>query len=167
MQLSDLITKSAIIKNIEAQEKTAVLEELVGTAKKAYRLTNFKVTEAVEALLKREKIGSTGIGNGIAVPHAKVNGLSNVLGVFGRSAAGIDFNSLDGAPAHLLFLVLAPPDRPEANLKALQRIAQAIKQPNFCKFLREAKETKGIMELFREVDAELDKNYAPRAQHQD
>lgn len=160
MKLTDFIIKSAIIKNLKAKSKKGALEELAETTKKVYRLTNFKINEIVDLLLKREKIGSTGIGNGIAVPHAKANGLSSIIGTFGRCETGIDFNALDGAPVHLIFLILAPPDQPEANLQALQRVSQAIKQSNFCKFLKDASEVKDIMELFREVDAALDKNYA-------
>lgn len=160
MKLSDFIIKSAIIKNLKARNKKGVLEELVETVKKVYRPRNFKVGETVDSLLKREKIGSTGIGNGIAVPHTKVNSFSAVVGAFGKSDVGLDFNALDGAPVHLIFLILAPPDQPEVNLQVLQRVSQAIKQPNFCKFLRRASETKDIMELFREVDVALDRNHA-------
>jgi len=159
MKLSDFIIKTAIVKNLKAVNKTNVLEELVSTVKKAYRL-DFKPGEAVDGLLKREKIGSTGIGHGIAIPHAKVKGVTSVVGAFGRSETGIDFNALDGAPVNLIFLILAPLNGPEEYLQSLQRVSQAIKQPNFCKFLRTTHEIKGLFELFQEVDADLDKNHA-------
>jgi nitrogen PTS system EIIA component len=159
MKLSGFIIKTTIIKNLKATDKKGALEELVNAIKKAYRLPTLKTNATMDELLKREKIGSTGIGNGIGVPHAKIKNLTNVLGAFGRSDTGIDFDALDGEPVHLIFLILAPTDQPESNLQALQRVSQAIKQPNFCRFLKEAREEKSIIELFREVDTVLDKDH--------
>lgn len=155
MKFSDFLTRSAIIKEIGSTDKKSTIKELVEIIKSAYSLRGFKTDNIVDALMKREKLGSTGIGNGVAVPHAKLEGLKNVVASFGRSQAGIDFNAVDGSPVHLIFLILAPADKPEANLQALQRVSQAIKQTNFCKFLKEAKDTKDILDLFKEADEAL------------
>ena len=155
MKFSDFIIKSAVIKELKAGDKKGVVKELVETIKSAYNPEGFKINEVVDLLMRREKIGSTGIGNGVAVPHAKMDGLKSVLGALGRSSRGIDFNAIDGETVHLIFLILAPSNNAEANLQALQRVSQAIKRANFCKFLKEAKDTKEIMELFTEIDEAL------------
>lgn len=156
MKFSDFLPKAAIIKDLKSLTKEDAIEELSEALRRAHNLKGIKVSVMVDVLLKREKIGSTGIGNGVAVPHAKMEGLKNVVGAFGRSSAGIDFDAIDGEPVHLIFLIMAPADRPEANLQALQRVSQAIRQANFCRFLKEAKEVKDIIDLFNEVDELLD-----------
>ncbi|MCK4909767.1 MAG: PTS sugar transporter subunit IIA [Planctomycetes bacterium] len=155
MKFSDFIIRGTVIKELKNNDKKDVIQEMVETIKSVYKLTTPKTAEIVEALMKREKIGSTGIGHGVAVPHAKIPGLKTVLGAFGRSRDGIDFNAIDGAPVNLVFTILAPPDRAEANLQALQRVSQSIRQANFCKFLKEAKDIKEIVEIFKESDENI------------
>lgn len=155
MKLCDFIVKTSIVKELKGDDKKSVIVELVESLKKANKSEKIKVAEVVDLLMKREKIGSTGIGNGIAVPHVKVEGVKSVIGAFGRSLAGIDFDAVDGEPVRLIFIVLSPADDPESHLQALRRIAQATKQPNFCKFLREAKDVAEMHGLFKEFDEVL------------
>jgi len=155
MKLTDFISKSAIIKELKSKDKKGAMSEIIETMKGAYKVEKLKTSEILDSLIKREKIGSTGIGNSISVPHVKIDGIKTVVGAFGRSATGIDFNAIDGEPVHLIFLILASTDDPDSNLQALRRIAQVAKQPNFCKFLREAKDASEIMGLFRELDEVL------------
>ncbi|MDI6732590.1 MAG: PTS sugar transporter subunit IIA [Planctomycetota bacterium] len=155
MKITDFIPKSSIIKKLNGTDKKAVIIELVETLKTTYKSEKIKVDEVVDMLMKREKIGSTGIGNSIAVPHAKIEGIKSVMGAFGRSPEGIDFNAIDGGLVHLVFLILAPVDDPESNLQALKRIARATQQQNFCNFLKEAKDSSEIFSLFREFDEVL------------
>ncbi|MBI5445185.1 MAG: PTS sugar transporter subunit IIA, partial [Deltaproteobacteria bacterium] len=89
------------------------------------------VRSAVGVLLDREKLGSTGIGEGIAIPHGKLRELDRVVGVFGRSRPGVDFDSMDGAPVHLLFLLLAPEASASSHLKALARISRLLRDRSF------------------------------------
>src|SRR6185369_2135782 len=96
--------------------------------------------------------GSTGIGGGVGVPHAKLEGVKNVIGAFGRASSPFDFNAVDGQPVNLIFLIIAPPSKNEAYLKALQKVMSALKKPNFVKFLRGAKTVRDIEEIFREVE---------------
>lgn len=152
MKLGELIAKNAIVSDLSAVDRKGALKELVTKLKEAYGADAVKVNDVVEAVLKREKIGSTGMGNGVAVPHAKLEGLKGIVGVFGRSAKGIDFNAVDGEPVRLMFLILSPNDQPDRHIAALQRISQAVRQQNFCKFLIAAKGVKEIVELFNEVD---------------
>lgn len=153
MKFSDFIPTSAIIMDLKATEKKETIKEMVEKVKDVFNINEISTTEIIDALMKREKIGSTGIGSGIAVPHAKLDGLKGVVGVFGRSTHGVEFDAVDGAPVHLIFLELAPTDQPEQHLQALQHISRAIKRPNFAKFLRNAKDLKTIVETFKEVDA--------------
>ncbi|MBI3099306.1 MAG: PTS sugar transporter subunit IIA [Planctomycetes bacterium] len=152
MKLGELIAKNAIVADLSAIDRKAALKELVTRLREAYGADTVKVNEVVEALLKREKLGSTGMGNGVAVPHAKLEGLKGIVGVFGRSAKGIDFNAVDGEAVHLMFLILSPFEQADLHIQALQRISQAVRQQNFCKFLLAAKGVKEIVELFNEVD---------------
>lgn len=155
MKLCDFISKSSMVKDLKSTDKKSAIIELVETAKNAHKSEKIKAAEVIDQLIKREKIGSTGIGNMIAVPHVKIEGIKSVIGAFGRSVKGIDFNSIDGEPVHIIFLILAPMDDPESNLQALRRISQATRQPNFCKFLMEAKDAGEIYSLFKEFDEVL------------
>jgi len=155
MKLCNFIIKSSIIKNLKSTDKKGAIVELVEATKNAHKSEKIKSAEVVDLLMKREKIGSTGIGNMIAVPHVKIEGIKSVIGAFGRSINGIDFNSIDGELVHVIFLILAPVDAPESNLQALRRISQATRQPNFCKFLIEAKDVGEIYSLFKEFDEVL------------
>lgn len=155
MKFADFIPNTAVILDLKGTEKKEVIKEIVEKIKDVFNLGTVKVNDMVEILMKREKIGSTGIGNGIAVPHAKLDDIKKVVGAFARSSRGVDFNAVDGASVNLIFLILAPSDNPEANLQTLQHISRTIKQPNFCKFLRNAKDVKAIIEIFKDADEQL------------
>ncbi len=152
MKLNEFISKKAIVTNLKAKEKKGALAELVQAMRKAYEGEKFVVADIVEGVLQREKLGSTGLGGGVAVPHAKLEGIRGVIGAFGRSASGLDFNAVDGESVHLVFLILAPPARNDAYLQSLQKVMLAIKRPNVIRFLRGAKTARDIEEIFREVE---------------
>lgn len=152
MKLTDIISKKAIIPVLKAIDKKGAIQELVQAARKAYEGEKFVVQTIVDAIVQREKIGSTGIGGGVGVPHAKLDGIKNVIGAFGRSATPLDFNAVDGQPVTLIFLIIAPPSKNEIYLKALQKVMSAIKKPNVVKFLKCAKTGRDIEEIFREVE---------------
>jgi nitrogen PTS system EIIA component len=152
VKLTDVISRKSIVLNLKATTKKAAITEMVTALKKACDGERFTVAEVVDAVLEREKVGSTGLGGGVAVPHAKMPVLRSVVGAFGRVTKGIDFNSVDGEPVTLVFLILAPPDKNEEYLETLQKTMRAIKQPNVCKFLRAAKAVKDVEEVFREIE---------------
>ena len=152
MKLTEFISKKAILPTLKATDKKGVIQELVQAARKAYDNERFVVADVVDVVVQREKVGSTGIGGGVGVPHAKVDGVKNVIGAFGRCTPAIDFNAVDGGQVDLVFLILSPPSKSEAYLKALQKIMTALKRPNFVKFLRNAKTARDIEEIFREVE---------------
>jgi mannitol/fructose-specific phosphotransferase system IIA component (Ntr-type) len=156
MKITNFITKDTIVYELSSKEKKDVIKELIQVIKYAHRAERFSVGEAMEVIMQREKLGSTGLGGGVAVPHAKLERISQVLGAFGRSSRGIEFDALDGEPVYLVFLILTPAKSSGSYLWALQKIMQAIKQPNFCKFLRNAKNVKEIFEIFKETEDILD-----------
>jgi len=152
VKLTEFIPKKAILPVLKAKDKKGAIQELVQAARKAFDNERFVVADVVDAIVQREKVGSTGIGGGVGVPHAKLEGIKNVVGAFGRCSPAIDFNAVDGGQVDLVFLILAPPSKNEAYLKALQKVMTALKRPNFVKFLKSAKTNGDIVEIFREVE---------------
>ena len=106
----------------------------------------------VKAILKREELGSTGIGRGVAVPHTKHPSVDRLVGTVAVSSAGVDFTSLDGETVHLFFLLISPPDRPGDHLRALENISRQLRDDTFCRFLKQAKTTEEIQQLLDEAD---------------
>jgi PTS system nitrogen regulatory IIA component len=141
-----------VAKELKGTDKKGIIKEMAELMKSAYKSEGLKVNDVIDKISKREKVGSTGIGGGIAVPHAKIDGLQTVLCGFGRVTAGIDFDAVDGAPVNIVFMLLTPKNNADLNLQALQLVAQITKQPNFCKFLKEAKDAKEIMDILLEFD---------------
>lgn len=127
MKIVDLLNPAAIVANLEAVEKDAVLEELAGAAIKVGK--ELDRAEVVRVLQERERLGSTGIGEGVAIPHGKLRTIDQLLLSFGRSSKGVDFDSLDGKPAQLFFLLLAPEESVGIHLKTLARISKLLKSP--------------------------------------
>ena len=152
MKLSQIISRKAILPNIKASNKKGVVQELVTALKKSATGEDFSETEIVNAIMAREKVGSTGVGGGVAIPHAKHDSIKGIVGAFGRVEGGLDFDSVDGAPVELVFLMLASPDKNEDYLKVLRGTMGAIKQPHFCNFLRKAKTAKDIEEIFKDTE---------------
>jgi PTS system fructose-specific IIA component/PTS system nitrogen regulatory IIA component len=106
--------------------------------------------------MSREELGSTGIGKGVAVPHAKHECVQGLVVAFGRSQKGIEFSALDGQPVHLVFLLLSSKDVSGQHLEALARVARLVRDDRFCRFLREAKSRKELADILLEADAHLD-----------
>ena len=151
MKLTDFIARKAIVTSLKSKDKKGVIHELVSVMKKAYSQEKFNISDIVSTIMEREKLGSTGLGGGVSVPHAKLKSLKAVKGAFGRCPRGVDFNAVDGEPVTLVFLILSPSSKPDSYLQALQMTMHAIKQATFCKFLRGAKTVKDIEEIFKEA----------------
>jgi mannitol/fructose-specific phosphotransferase system IIA component (Ntr-type) len=151
MKLTDFIPKKAIVLGMKAKDKRAAIEELVQAAKKGSG-ERFSVAAIVDAIVKRERMGSTGIGGGVGIPHAKLEGIKRLIGAFGVAQEPLDFAALDGEPVQVLFLILAPPSESEGYLQALKHIMAAIKRPNIVRFLKTAKSVKEVEGIFREVE---------------
>ncbi len=151
MKILDILDKEAIIAGLKAQSKKEVLEELADLS--GMNNDKIDVTELVGVLLDREKLGSTGIGDGVAIPHGRLDNIEKVVAVFGKSVEGIDFDSMDGKKTHLFFLLIAPDNSNGVHLKALARISRLMKNPGFRMDLMEAKSKEEIYKVFSDEDA--------------
>lgn len=152
MKISEILNKDLLIPNLRAKNKKGVLEELASVLVDQGKLRD--LDRVVEVLLEREKLGSTGIGDGIAIPHGKIKDLEGVVASFGRSLEGVDFESIDQKPAHLFFLLMAPENSAGMHLKALARISRLLKDPNFRKRLMEAKDREELFQIISDEDAQ-------------
>lgn len=150
MNITDLLKKEFIIEELKSKTKKEALLELSEVFLRGDVTVDSDAM--VEVLLDREKLGSTGIGDGIAIPHGKLPGLENLVVSFGRTIEGIDFDSLDGKPVHIFFLLMAPENSAGQHLKALAKISRMLKEDVFRKELMEAKTSDEIYSLIDKKD---------------
>lgn len=150
MKITDILDKDSIIEKLTSRDKKGVLEELVSVLVEHGKLADKEKT--VQVLLERERLGSTGIGDGIAIPHGKLKEIHDIMCSFGRKKEGIDFQSLDEKPSHLFFLLLAPEDSAGEHLQALARLSRILKEAPFRKRLLEASSREEIYRLIAEED---------------
>lgn len=132
MKIMDFLDQDSVIVDLKASDKKLAIVELVEVLKNKKKVK--KTDEVIDVVLEREKLGSTGIGQGVAIPHGKTDALKEQIGVLGISQKGIEFNSLDGEPVHIIFLLVGPVEVMGQHLKALSRISRLFKD----KFLRQA-----------------------------
>ncbi len=150
MKLTQMLSVKDIHPNLAATDKLGVLKELVDLLAKNNKGVN--PDTVLRVLLDREKLGSTGMENGVAIPHGKVDSISELLVCFGRSEAGIPFDSLDGKPAHLFFLLVAPTDSIGTHLSALARISNLLNDEAARKQLVAATEAKSLYTIIETFD---------------
>ncbi len=143
-----------ILLGLESQEMEEALKEMIGFLKKRNRITKEK--ELYEKLIDREKLGSTAIGEGVAIPHCKIKGLKEPIVMLSVSDRGVDFHALDGKPSHLFFLVVSSPDNPSLNLQILAAIAHLVrKADSLLKKVLAAKNVPDIMTIIREEEEKI------------
>ncbi|MFK7737030.1 MAG: PTS sugar transporter subunit IIA [Pirellulaceae bacterium] len=152
MKFSDFVSGKSIISSLESTDKESVVTEIVDSLSKAGDIKDADREDIIKAILKREELGSTGIGRGIAVPHTKHPSVDKLVGTVGVSIDGVDFDSLDGEKVQLFFLLVSPPDRPGDHLRALENISRQLRDETFCRFLKQSKNTEDIMQLLEEAD---------------
>jgi PTS system nitrogen regulatory IIA component len=148
MQITDIFRKEFIIEELKSKNKRDILGELSRIFLKVNE--RFNAETMVNVLLEREKLGSTGIGDGIAIPHGKMSGLNDLIISFGRSKDGIDFNAMDGKPVHLFFLLMAPENSAGQHLKILAKLSRMLKDTNFRKKLMSAKSKDELYKIIEE-----------------
>ena len=129
MRLRDILEKPCIIPALRATSKQDVIQELAQTITKSH--ASLQTEDLVAVLIERENLGSTGIGNGVAIPHAKMKGVSRIIAAFGKSDQGVEFGSQDDQPAFLFFVLVAPENAAGQHLKALAKLSRILKNPEF------------------------------------
>ena len=152
MRFADFICRDAILAQLNAIDKEGAIREMVQSLCKAGKDEKEEYESIVKAILKREELGSTGIGRGVAVPHTKHPSVDRLVGSVAVSPQGVDFASLDGEVVHLFFLLISPPDRPGDHLRALENISRQLRDDTFSKFLKQAKSVEDIQTLLNEAD---------------
>ena len=152
MTFADFIRLQAIKANLVAEDKDSAIRELVAGLVESRDVAEGEQEGIIKAIMKREELGSTGIGRGVAVPHTKHPSVSQLIGTVGVSVEGVDFNSLDGEKVQLFFLLVSPPDRPGDHLRALENISRQLRDDTFCRFLKQAKTAEDVRQLLEEAD---------------
>jgi nitrogen PTS system EIIA component len=150
MKITEILTPGTVIAQLRGSGKAEVLTELAQSLCKEQREVSFD--RLLGVLNERERLGSTAIGDGIAIPHGKLRGINKIIGVFGRSPGGVDFDSLDGNPTHLFFLLVAPEDSASLHLKALARVSRLFKDGGFRQRLLDAPDAAELYRLLVEED---------------
>lgn len=153
MKIIDLLAPKRILPNLQAVNKRGVLEEMAAVLVSGH--DEITVANVLEVLLERERLGSTGIGDNIAIPHGKVPQLPRMLLAFGRSLKGVDFDSMDGKPSHIFFVLLAPVNSTGLHLKALAKISRMLMSQVFRDSLMGSGGAEDILRLISEKDAEF------------
>jgi nitrogen PTS system EIIA component len=153
MKLSDFVVREAILTDLKATTKEAAIRSMVESLSASGNIKGADQEGIIAAILKREELGSTGIGKGVAVPHTKHLSVNKLVATIALSKQGVEFASLDGEDVHILFLLVSPPDRPGDHLRALENISRHLRNDNFCNFLRQAQSPQAVIELLEEADS--------------
>ena len=152
MKFADFINTKAIRADLQSETKNDVIAELVQSLLESGQIDADQRDDIVAAIMKREELGSTGIGRGVAVPHTKHPSVQKLVGTVGVSDGGVDFDSLDGERVQLFFLLISPPERPGDHLRALENISRQLRDETFCRFLKQSKTADDINQLLQEAD---------------
>ncbi len=136
MRMSHFVVKEAIQPALTETTRDGVIRELVASLEAAGRVLKSDLVDVVEAVLRRERLGTTGIGRGIAIPHSRHAAVGQLVATVGLSAAGVPFESLDGEPVHVFFLLISPQDQPANHLRALEHVVSALRDDAFIQKLR-------------------------------
>ena len=150
MKIADLLDIKAISSELTSSNKIEVLAEMVDLLRRVQ--PDLDATELLAVLIDREELGSTGIGDGVAIPHGKLKGLDRLLMAFGRKQDGVDFDSMDNRPAHLFFLLLAPESEATLHLKALARISKLLRKEDIRRQLLDAPDPATLLSILSQED---------------
>ncbi len=153
MKLSDFVVSEAIQTDLKVASKEAAIRAMVESLSASGHIKAADQDGIIAAILKREELGSTGIGKGVAVPHTKHPSVDKLVATIALSKDGVEFSSLDGESVHILFLLVSPPDRPGDHLRALENISRHLRNDNFCNFLRQAADAQAVIDLLEEADS--------------
>ncbi|GIW79603.1 MAG: PTS fructose transporter subunit IIA [Gemmatales bacterium] len=152
MRMSDFVVREAIIPELAATSKEGVIRELIESLHKAGYFKGGDLEDLVKAVMKREMLGSTGIGHGVAIPHTKHSFADRLIGTVGISRTGVAFDSLDGEPVYVFVLLISPQDRPGDHLRALENVSRSLRDDNFVRSLRKATTREAIWNLLEDLN---------------
>ena len=152
MHMRDFVVREAIIPELTATTKEGVIREMVTSLGTAGYFKGGETEDIVKAVLKRELLGSTGIGRGVAIPHTKHNSAERLIGTVALSRPGVSFDSLDGEPVHVFVLLISPQDRPGDHLRALENVSRSLRDDGFVRSLRQATSREVIWDLLGELE---------------
>jgi len=154
MRMSDFVVRDAIVPALSAITKEGVIREMVESLRAAGQFRGADIEDIIRAILKRELLGSTGIGRGVAIPHTKHTSVEKLIGTVALSPPGISFESLDGEPVHVFVLLISPQDRPGDHLRALENVSRRLRDDGFIRSLREAKTREEVWALLERADSQ-------------
>jgi PTS system fructose-specific IIA component/PTS system nitrogen regulatory IIA component len=152
MNLTDFVVTEAIVHDLKVSSKEEAIRAMVKSLIAVGNINPDEEESIVNKLLEREKLGSTGIGNGVAVPHTKHPSVDDLVATVAIAKDGVEFDSLDGMPVYILFLLISPPDRSGDHLRGLENISRHLRNQKFCSFLRQAGTKNDVIDLLREAD---------------
>ncbi len=152
MKLLDFVVREAVLVNLQASGKEEAIREMVSSLHRAGRLADNDMESVIRAILGREELGSTGIGQGVAVPHTRHPTLQRLIGTVALSRRGVDFAALDGEPVNIFFLLVSPQNQPGDHLRALENISRHLKDERFVSFLRQAQTRENVIDVLEEAD---------------
>jgi PTS system nitrogen regulatory IIA component len=152
MKLSEFVVSESILTDLVAGSKEEAIRGMVESLSRTGGIAPDDREGIISAILKREELGSTGIGRGVAVPHTKHPSVNKLVATIAISQGGVEFASLDGEDVHILFLLVSPPENAGDHLRALERISRHLRNDNFCSFLRQSKTAAEVIELLEEYD---------------
>lgn len=152
MKILDFLYKQTILTDLESTDKKGVIDEL---AQPIAEVSHVNHREIVRVLIERERLGSTGIGEGIAIPHGKLNGIDDLILGFGLSRHGVNFDALDGQPTYLFFLLMSPDNSTGLHLRLLARISKLLKEDSFKQKLKQVENAEAVMRVIEGVDADF------------
>jgi mannitol/fructose-specific phosphotransferase system IIA component (Ntr-type) len=152
MKLSDFVVREAVTVDLQATTKEEAVREIVAGLRDAGRLNDADLEGVTRAILNREELGSTGIGQGVAVPHTRHPTVDRLIGTVALSRKGVEFAALDGEPVNILFLLVSPPNQPGDHLRALENISRHLKDEQFVRFLRQSRTREQVLDVLDEAD---------------
>ena len=152
MRMSDFIVKEAILGELTANSKETVIREMVDALRQAGYFKSTEPDDIVRAILKRELLGSTGIGRGVAIPHTKHPSVDRLIGTVAISHGGVSFESLDGEPVYVFVMLVSPQDRPGDHLRALEKVSRSLRDDSFVRSLRQATAREQIWDLLEDQE---------------
>lgn len=152
IRITEFVIREAIIPGVVSTNKEAVIRELVASLKTTGKVSQDDENNIVKAILRREQLGSTGIGRGVAIPHAKHESVGKLIGTMAVAPEGIPFDSLDNEPVNILFMLLYAPERPGEHLRALETVSKLLRDEKFCQRLKEGKTQDEIWQMLVAAD---------------